>query len=62
MSFILFLSLLLHADGGVPAPPPSAPKAAVRPEDPEVVKNLELLELMDETTDLDLLQELSVER
>lgn len=63
MSLLLFLALLLHADGGVAVTPPAvAPKAATRPEDPEVVKNLELLELMDETTDLELLQELSVER
>ena len=55
MSFILFLHLLFHADGGVAARP------APRPDDVEVVKNLELLELMDETSDLELLQELSVE-
>ena len=56
MSFILFLVLLLHADGGVPA------AVKPRPEDSEVVKNLELLELMDETSDYELLEELSVER
>ena len=64
MSLLLFLALLLHADAGVnvtPPPPPPA-KAAVRPEDTEVVKNLELLELMDETSDFELLEELSVER
>lgn len=64
MNFILFWALLLHADGGVKAVqvplPPS--KAAIRPEDPEVVKNLELLELLDETSELELLQELAVER
>lgn len=56
MSFILFWSLLLHADGGVPRP------TRVAPDDTEVVKNLELLELMDETSDFELLEELSVER
>ena len=63
MSFLLFLTFLLHADGGLPVtPPPMVKVAPARPEDPEVVKNLELLELMDETSDLELLQELSVER
>ncbi len=64
MSFLLFLALLLHADGGVPSvPAPSVPaKTQLKPDDPEVVKNLELLELMEETQDLELLQELSVER
>jgi hypothetical protein len=54
VSFILFLTLLLHADGGVPA--------TVKPDDKEVVQNLELLELLDETSEYELLQELSVER
>ena len=54
MSFLFFFTLMLHADGGAPLPPPRA--------DEEVVKNLELLELMDETSDFELLQELSVER
>lgn len=57
MTFILFLSLLLHADGGTPTPVPVPKK-----DDTEVVKNLELLELMDETSDYELLEELSVER
>ena len=63
MSLFLFLALLLHADAGVAVPPVPPPvKVAPRADDPEVVKNLELLELMDETSDLELLQELSVER
>ena len=63
MSFVL-LFFLLHFDGGVPVVPAPAPaaKPVPRTEDPEVVKNLELLELMDETIDFDLLQELSVDR
>lgn len=57
MSLILFLTFLLHADGGIPK------AAAVKPaDDKEVVQNLELLELLDETSDFDLLEELSVER
>jgi hypothetical protein len=51
-------------DGGVrdsgTVAPPSRP--TLKPEDQEVVKNLELLEHLDETADLDLLQELSAER
>lgn len=53
---VLVLTFLLHLDGGTPPP---APK---RGDDSEVVKNLELLELMDETSDYELLEELSVER
>ena len=56
MIFAACLSLLLKVDAGVPLPRP------LKAEDPELVKNLELLELMDETADLDLLQELAVER
>ncbi len=58
MSFIVFLSLLLHLDGGTPTPV----KPAAHKDDAEVVKNLELLELLDETSDYELLEELSVER
>jgi hypothetical protein len=47
-------------DSGTAVPPPSRP--TLKPEDQEVVKNLELLEHLDETADLDLLQELSAER
>ena len=52
MSFLLLMTMFLAVDGGTPAS---------RPDD-EVVKNLELHELMDETSDFELLQELSVER
>lgn len=55
MTLILYLAVLLHADGGTASPAP-------RRDDTEVVKNLELLELMDETSDYELLEELSVER
>lgn len=51
MTFVLIVTLFLRVDGGMPVPA-----------DSEVVKNLELLELMDETTDYELLEELSVER
>lgn len=54
MSFVFFF-LMLHADGGAPAPRPA-------PDDREVVQNLELLELMDETSEFELLEELTVER
>ncbi len=55
MSFFLSLTLLLHLDGGpIPLKPAS--------NDSEVVSNLELLELLDETSDFELLEELSVER
>ncbi len=50
--------ILANRDSGVP--PPSRP--TLRAEDQEVVKNLDLLEHLDETADLDLLQELSAER
>ena len=48
-----------------PAPPNTERKAAPRPaptlspEDQEVVENLELLELLEQSSDLDLLEELS---
>ncbi len=58
MSFLLLISMFLQIDGGAPAA--AAPKKPA--EDTEVVKNLELLELMDETSEFELLQELSVER
>ena len=53
MTLILYLAFLLHADGGTPPQ---------RRDDTEVVKNLELLELLEETSDYELLEELSVER
>ena len=67
---LLLLALLAGPDAGTPWngwPADSGPRTEVKrpqvkPEDQEVVKNLELLEHLDETSDLELLQELSVER
>lgn len=53
MSFLLLLSMFLAVDAGVPR---------VTPDDREVVKHLELLELMEETSELELLQELTEQR
>lgn len=52
----LVLAVLLALDGGVPAPPPQAGA------DQEVIDNLELLENLDGAVDLELLEELSLER
>jgi hypothetical protein len=55
---------LLALDGGVALKPDAsqpAPKA-LSAEDLEVVKNLELLENMESSSDLELLQELSLDR
>lgn len=65
-----FLALLLAAlDGGALAPtPPSPPPAkahaaaALSAEDQEVVRYLELLENLSEAKDLELLEDLSLER
>jgi len=60
MSTVLAWTLLLALDGGT-----ARPDAGVRtltPEDREVVDNLELLQELDSASDLELLQELSVER
>ncbi len=66
---LLLLMLLAGPDAGTSWngwPPDSgrteAKRAPVKAEDQEVVKNLELLEHLDETSDLELLQELSTER
>ena len=62
------LALLLFAlDGGaltVPPAKPPTPAAASKlsAEDLEVVKNLELLEHLSETSDFELLQDLSLEQ
>lgn len=54
---------LLALDGGVALKPDaSVEKKALSAEDLEVVKNLELLENMDSSSDLELLQELSLDR
>ncbi len=65
MTALLLWLCLTSPDAGTLAhdsgtPPPARP--TLKPEDQEVVKNLELLEHLDETADLDLLQELSAER
>jgi len=59
MSALLLLLWLAAVDGGVPAPPKAA---ALSPEDAELLQNLELLQSYDEARDLELLEELSVER
>ena len=55
-ALLVKLVFALSLDGGVP------PKPQVRPEDVEVVDNLELLENLESSADLELLQELSLER
>ncbi len=60
MSALLLLAWLAAVDGGTPPPPPKAPQ--VNPEDAELLKHLELLESFDEAKDLELLEELSIER
>ncbi|MBL8954416.1 MAG: hypothetical protein JNK82_26800 [Myxococcaceae bacterium] len=55
MSAFLLLAWLQAVDGGTPP-------ARVSPEDAELLKNLELLESLDEASDFELLEELSVER
>lgn len=65
-----FLALLLAAlDGGAlaptpPSPPPAKAQAAagLSAEDQEVVRYLELLENLSEAKDLELLEDLSLER
>ncbi len=64
---LMLLALLAGPDGGTafngwPGDSGRAVQSQTKPEDREVVKNLELLEHLDETSDLDLLQELSAER
>ncbi|GEM_PF-2692777 len=56
MSLLLWFALLSATDAGFTA------DGGVYRDDSEVVKNLELLELMDETSDFELLEELSAER
>lgn len=56
MSKLLVCALMLALDGG--APPPRQ----LSDEDKELIENLELLQDLDQATDLELLQELSVER
>ena len=63
MSAVLIALWLTAVDGGTvaPRPPPPPAKSELSAEDAEILKNLELLEHMDEARDLDMLQELSVE-
>ena len=56
MSTLLVLVWLAAVDGGVPVPP------KLSAEDAELLKNLELLETFDEAKDLEMLEELSLER
>lgn len=61
----LVMLWVLALDAGVTAtPPPTKPVApkTLSAEDLEVVKNLELLENLDSSSELELLQELSLER
>jgi hypothetical protein len=60
VSAILLLAWLAAADGGTPTSPPA--KTALSADDAELVKNLELLEAFEDVKDLDMLEELSVER
>ena len=65
MSTFLLLAWLAAADGGTPTPPPPPPpssKPALSADDAEMLKHLELLESFDDVKDLDMLEELSVER
>ncbi len=54
MNLVLAWAVLLALDGGV--------DAGVPPEDQEVIDNLELLQNFDSAADLELLQELSLEK
>lgn len=59
MSSLLVWVLFFALDGGTPL---DAGKVTLSAEDQEVVDNLELLQNLDSAADLDLLQELSVDR
>lgn len=58
----LVMLWVLALDAGVTVTPATTPAVALSAEDLEVVKNLELLENLDSSTELELLQELSLER
>jgi len=62
----LLLAWMLSMDGGAATTPVKAPPTQTAPalsdEDKEVVQHLELLESLDAASDLDMLEELSVER
>lgn len=55
----LVLMLLFSLDGGTP---PSPPRPLPLETDQEVIENLELLQNLDGAADLELLEELSLER
>lgn len=57
MSAFLLLAWLAAVDGGAPTPKPQ-----LTAEDAELLKHLDMLESFDEVKDLELLEELSVER
>lgn len=56
----LVLMLMFSLDGGTPPPPPPPPQHVEA--DQEVIENLELLQNLDGAADLELLEELSLER
>lgn len=56
----LVLMLMVSLDGGTPPPTPPPPQHAEA--DQEVIENLELLQNLDGAADLELLEELSLER
>jgi hypothetical protein len=55
----LVLMLMFSLDGGTPPSPPRPPPVEA---DQEVIENLELLQNLDGAVDLELLEELSLER
>ena len=63
MSAFLLLAWLAAVDGGTPPTPAAAPaKPKMSAEDAELLRHLEVLEALDEARDLDMLEELSVDR
>jgi hypothetical protein len=58
----LLWAVLRTLDGGVPAPPPPKPPVVLTDADREVVENLDVLENLDGAADLELLEELSLDR
>ena len=62
MSAILLLAWLTAVDGGSAAAPVPEKTAKLSAEDAEMLKHLDVLEAFDEAKDLELLEELSVER
>ncbi|MEW5738882.1 MAG: hypothetical protein AB1938_08135 [Myxococcota bacterium] len=58
----LVWAVVLALDGGAPAPTPPPKPPVVKDADQEVIDNLELLENLDGAVDLELLEELSLDR